>query len=65
MQHTMTLQLNHFPSFSWIALNPEGEVVGSGPTLAEAEKEAKKKGIEHPALLKIPPKEAIYVPTSF
>lgn len=58
------IQLNNLPSFSWVALDESGSVVGQGKTLEDAEKKAQEQGVTHPSLLKIPPKDAVYVPSA-
>lgn len=65
MEQKNVLTLNKYSSFSWVALNEEGKVVGQGQSLKEAEKQAQDHGVEHPGFLKVPPKDAVYVPTSF
>ena len=65
MESSNILTLEHSRPFSWVALNDEGKVVGEGATLQDAENKAKEHGIEHPGSFKVPPKDAVYVPTSF
>lgn len=57
------LTLDYNAPFSWVALDDEGKVIGEGVTLQAAEQEAKEHGFEHRGLLKVPPKDAVYIPT--
>lgn len=65
MEQNNIVTLRHYSPFSWIAIDEGEKVVGEGATLKEAESQAKEHGVEHPGLLKVPPKDAVYVPTSF
>lgn len=58
------IELKKEAPFTWIALDDGGEIVGEGSTLEDADRDAKKHGVEHPGFLKLPPKDAVYVPST-
>lgn len=46
----------------WVALHPSTErVVGSGPTLAAAKREAVKHGVRNPTLYPVPKSDAYFI----
>lgn len=46
----------------WLALSPDNKnLISSGDTLKEALKKAKKKGIDNPTLLKVPPLDRLFI----
>lgn len=50
----------------WIALTPdEKSVVASGQTLKKILQDAKKKGYEHPIVMRVPPAVVPYIGTLF
>ena len=50
----------------WVALTPdEKSVVASGKTLKKILEDSKKKGLEHPIVMKVPPSVVPYIGTPF